>query len=165
MIHRNRKQRLLALFLGDQLRLAFAKASANAPPKPITNRRTPSGPSDQANTGVSKPVLPIEGWGRFPISAPECYHPPGTPMIWKPRNDITKVVGGVISGLAAHPYMASLQKAGQSSSDVETMYSDKVVQTRPVDCPPNSAKRIQCTCLWWLCNPQAIYSYSCSLLS
>ena len=49
---------------------------------------------------------------RFPLSAPECYHPPGTPMVWKPREpEIVKIVGGHVAD-ADHPYMASIQAKG-----------------------------------------------------
>ena len=52
---------------------------------------------------------------RFPLSAPECYHPPGTPMTWKPRAPaIVKIVGGIESG-ADHPYMASIQLKGYNN--------------------------------------------------
>ena len=87
-------------FPADQKAPSCSSENADKPIKSESHSLTPAGPE-----------LPISK-ERLSLSAPECYHPPGTPMTSKPRTpSINRIVGGHTSG-ADHPYMASIQLKG-----------------------------------------------------
>ena len=89
----------------------FRKCELSADQKAPFRSCDQAAKSDSQASKPSDPKRPPHK-ERFSLSAPECYHPPGTPMAWKPRaQTIIKIVGGHASG-ADHPYMASIQVKG-----------------------------------------------------
>lgn len=92
-----------------------------ANPKPSSRNCNTGGKQTRSGLPKNRSTVPMgphpepTRQERFPLSAPECYHAPGTSMEWKPRQQGrfgVKVVGGVLSDAAEHPYMASIQTKG-----------------------------------------------------